>query len=135
MKIETQAQAVIYFIQQLDIEMVDDILEDNRTYQDFKKSIFIWKLRNALDEFIRGGDTFLHAYTGTCNEKSCHYKCGGISFIGNKTYNYVDMVIEIKDGIIQDMYECSLFKRTHPGIVRQNRIWIDKFDPLTPERL
>ncbi len=33
--LKTQAGAVIYFLQKIDIDMVSDILYDNRTYQDF----------------------------------------------------------------------------------------------------
>ncbi len=128
-RIETQAQAVIYFMQRMDIEMVDAILEDNRTYQDFEKSVFITKLGLALHEFTMDGDTFLKAYSGTCDEKDCHYKCKEISFIGNNTHNYLDLVIEIKEGIIHDMYECREFKRLTPGVDSLKRIRINKFAP------
>lgn len=33
-KLETQADAVIYFIRKLDAEMTGDILDDYQTYQD-----------------------------------------------------------------------------------------------------
>ncbi len=40
-KLITQVDAIIYFIQKLDAEMVSDILDDNLTYQEFPKHIFI----------------------------------------------------------------------------------------------
>ena len=120
--LHTQADAIIYFIQRLDIDMLSDILEDNRTYQDFEKSLFIHKLGNAFNEFIKAGDTFLQCHNGFCNSKLCNYKCKGFSFTGNFSGNYLDMIIEIKDGTVQDMYECSEFKMQIKGIKKNERI-------------
>lgn len=129
-RIETQADAIIYFLQKLDVEMVGEILEDNRTYQDFEKYIFINKLDCALDEFIQAGDTFLDRYEGFCNDKTCNYKCKGFTFIGNNSGHYIDLIIDIKNGIIQDMYECILFKCGDENLSKNIRIKIDKFDFL-----
>ena len=57
--LKTQADAILYFLQRLDIDMVDDILDNNRTYQDFEKPLFIHKLGNALNKFFEARDTFL----------------------------------------------------------------------------
>ena len=126
--LHTQADAVIYFFQRLDIDMVSDILEDNRTYQDFEKPLFVHKLGNAFDEFRKAGDTFLQCYRGFCNSKLCNYKCNGFSFTGNFSGNYLDMIIEIKDGIVQDMYECSEFKMQKKGIKKNERIVLHTFN-------
>jgi len=67
----TQADAFLYFLQRLDLSMVDAILEENRTYQDFEKHVFIRKLGYSLHEFIQAGDTFLNRYHGCCNSKTC----------------------------------------------------------------
>ena len=80
--LETQAEAVIYFLKDWILEWSVNILDDNCTYQDFEKYIFIHKLGNALDEFIAAGDTFLNCYSGFCNAEICNYKCSGFSFIG-----------------------------------------------------
>ena len=126
--LNTQADAVIYFFQRLDVNMISDILEDNRTYQDFEKPLFVHKLGNAFDEFIKAGDTFLQCHTGFCNSKLCNYKCNGFSFTGNFSGNYLDMIIEIKDGIVQDMYECSEFKMQVKGIKKNKRIVLHTFN-------
>lgn len=124
-KLVTQVDAVIYFLQKLDIEMVSDILEDSRTYQDFEKSIFIHKLGNALDEFIGAGDTFLECYSGFCNARICNYKCSGFSFIGNNSNNYFDLIIENKKGVVHDIYECTEFKSLETGYQKEKRVRID----------
>ena len=65
-EIKSQADAVLYFFQRMDIEMIDTLLEDDRKYQDFEKNIFIEKLGIALDEFRKAGDTSLNRYSGHC---------------------------------------------------------------------
>lgn len=62
--IKTQSDAVLHFLQHMDIEMIDSILESNRTYQDFEKNTFVQKLGYALDEFIQSGDTYLNRFPG-----------------------------------------------------------------------
>ena len=125
-KLDKQADAVLYFLQGLDIEMVNAVLEDNRTYQDFEKHVFIQKLDYALDEFIQAGDTYLNRYPGHCNSEICNYKCKGFTLIGNNSGHFFDLIIDIKDGVVLDIYECTLFKCLAKGLSKNNRIVIDK---------
>jgi hypothetical protein len=129
--IKTQADAVVYFIQRLDIDMINDILDDNRTYQDMKKNIFIHKLGICFDEFTAAGDTFLHYYGGHCRSKTCNFNCSGFSFVGNNSKNYLDLIIDTKEGVIQDIYECGEFCITNAGIEKKNRIRIEKFGSVS----
>ena len=125
-KLKTQAQAVIHFIQQLDIEMVDSLLDDSLEYQDMRKDLFINKLGHAFNEFIEAGDTFLLASKGFCNSVICNFQCKGYSFTGNNSGNFLDMIIEIEDGKVIDMYECTHFKTKTENPLKNNRIEIDK---------
>ena len=124
--IKTQSDAVLHFLQHLDIEMIDSVLEPNRTYQDFEKYTFVQKLGYALDEFIQSGDTYLNSFSGQCNSEICNYKCKGFTFIGNNSGNYFDLIIDIKEGVVQDIYECSLFKCFNQLVSKNKRIEIDK---------
>jgi hypothetical protein len=124
--IKTQSDAVLHFLQHLDIEMIDSVLEPNRTYQDFEKNTFVQKLGYALDEFIQSGDSYLNRFPGQCNSEICNYRCKGFTFIGNNSGNYFHLIIDIKEGVIQDIYECSLFKCFNQIISKNKRIEIDK---------
>lgn len=126
--LKTQVDAVLYFLQRLDIDMVSRVLEDKRTYQNFAKPLFIKKLEDALDEFIEAGDTYLNRYNGSCNSKSCNYKCKGYSFVGNNSANYFDLIIDVKDGVVLDIYECFSFKCENQEIRKNEYIGIDKSD-------
>lgn len=125
-RLKTQADAIVYFIQKLDAEMVNDILDDNLTYQEFSKHIFIQKLGHALDEFIRCGDEFLKIFKGSCNEETCNIGLTGFSFIGNRSKNYMDLLIEINEGRVLDICECNCFINEDEGIEKRKRIQIDK---------
>lgn len=129
-RLVNQSDAILYFLQRMDIEMINDILDDGRTYQGFGKSLFIHKLGNAFDEFIEEGDSFLSCYNGFCNSETCNYNCSGFSLIGNHSKNYLNLIIEIKEGIVHDMYECSKFRISKNSITRRNRIRINRFDTL-----
>jgi hypothetical protein len=127
-QLKTQADAILYFLQNLDIDMVNSILEDNRTYQDFPKKKFINKLDDAMDDFLNSGDTFLHKHSGFCNSEECNFMCRGYSFIGNNSSNYIDLIFEIKDNVIQDIYECTKFKCDEDDLKKNIKIEIDKSD-------
>jgi len=110
-----QAEAVIYFLQRLDVKMLSLILE-NHQYQYFEKDLFIKKLGEALQKFTEAGDTFLNISSGHCNLNICHFNCTGFTFIGNKSKNYMNLIIEIKDGIVQNISDCNYFKKDMDGI-------------------
>lgn len=126
--LETQEDAVLYFLQRLDCAMVSDVLDDGRTYQNFTKPLFIKKLDVALDAFIAAGDTYLNRYKGTCNSQKCNFNCAGYSFVGNTSGNYFDLIIDIRDGIVQDIYECSDFNCDSTSVVKRRRIELDSSD-------
>ena len=126
--IMTQADAVLHFLQHLDIEMVDSVLDPKFTYQKFEKHIFIRKIGYALDEFIESGDTFLYLYPGQCNGERCNYGCKGFTFIGNNSGNYFDLIVDIRDGVVHDMYECCVFKSSELSISENKCIIIDRLN-------
>ncbi len=121
----TQDQAVLYFIQKMDIEMVDLILSNDYTYQDFHKSVFIRKIGYAFDEFMEAGNTHLNKYEGLCDAKICNYKCTGYTFIGNKTNHFFDLIIDIKDGVVCDIYECTILKNEKDLARKEIRVMLN----------
>lgn len=119
--LQTQEDAVLYFLQRLDVNMLGLILEDNRTYQDFKKPFFLKELDTLFDKFLNAGDSYMNKYNGVCGAKICkNFKCKGYSFVGNITSNYFDLIIEVKDHIVTDIYECGDFD-CDDFIVRRNK--------------
>jgi hypothetical protein len=125
--LSNQSEAVIHFLKVLDIDMISLVLDDNRTYQDFKKHVFIQKLAAALDQFVQSGDTYLNHYNGFCNSELCNYRCKGYSFVGNNSGNYFNLIFSVEDGVVNDIYECTEFKCLDENVKTNERIEIDKF--------
>lgn len=121
----TQVDAVFYFLQRLDMDMLKLVLEE-ATYQDFDKRTFLRKLSYALESFLEKGDTYLNVYPGTCVSTACdNVSCFGYSFIGNKTANYMDLIFDVKADKVKDIYECFHFMNSDDGVVKEEQVLID----------
>ena len=127
--IKTQHQAFLHFFKQLDIEMVDMLLDENRTYSDLKKSLFMTKLRNAFSQFIEAGDDCLISYQGACCSEECDScGCSGFSFYGNNSRLFIDLIVKEEKGRVVDIYDCSDFKSSSPKRDFDKRIKIDRIE-------
>lgn len=110
-KLTTQVEAIIHYFQEMDIEMIDLILDDNKTYDDEPKSVFINKLEKKFDCFRQEGDTSLIAFAGFCDSNYCSGSCkNGYAFIGLKSGYILALIIEASNGNVLDIFECYNFK-------------------------
>jgi hypothetical protein len=127
--LRTQLDATLYFLQRFDIEMLKLILEDNFTYQDYDKKTFLRKLSYVFDEFQDKGNNYLNVFEGNCNSSVCtNLNCKGFSFVGNKTNHHMDLIIEIIDNKVCDIYECYDFQIENDTILKSGKITIDSQD-------
>lgn len=126
--LNTQSDAVIHYIKHLDIDMIESLLDGELTYQDFSKITFIQKFGVALDEFIQAGDTELLISNGFCNEFICNNQCSGYRFSSKTTGLYFDLIIDIEDGQVTDIYECSSFLCLSSDTNANKRVRIDRRD-------
>ena len=124
--ITTQSDAVIHFIKNLDIDMIDTLLDDKYTYQDLKKSVFIQKLGIAFEEFTKAGDTQLEVNNGFCSQFICNNQCSGLRFSSKESGLYFDLIIDLDNGIVTDIYECSSFLCLSTDLNAQKRVLIDR---------
>jgi hypothetical protein len=124
-QVHTHLGCVLYYIQRLDLEMVSDLLDDNRTYQDMKKEVFIEKLGIAFDTFRERGDTYLNRSEGFCNAPICNYKKNGYSLRGTCSHDFMDLIFETENDLIKDIYECTEFKCKNTCPQKGNRIMIN----------
>lgn len=117
-ELNTQAKAIKYFFERMDIEMIDAFLSEEQTYQDVKKQLFINELERVFNQFKNNGDTNLIAFEGSCN--SCIKGKFGYTFVGNVSANYLSIIFDINDGKIIDLYDCSSFN-TRIGTLELNQ--------------
>jgi len=119
---DTQLKAIIYYIAHLDIEMLSAYLEDDKTYQDWPKYLFLNKLSKAFDAFEKAGDKVLSVHKGVCG--GCTKGCGGVTFLG-KQGDYMDIIFVVENQEIKDIYECSNLVNFKKIKGKMKRVWID----------
>jgi hypothetical protein len=120
-----QYEAVVYFMAHLDIEMVSSFLDDDKTYQDFPKYLFVSKLIKAFEQFEKAGDRVLSLHKGGC--AGCSKGCRGFTFLG-KQGNYMDILFLMEGDEIKDIYECSNFVNDEEVPNKLNSVDIDPID-------
>jgi hypothetical protein len=125
-KLDTQAEAVLYFLCRLDIDMVNELLDPTRTYADLPKARFIEKLGVVFNKFIYAGDESLSLEAGFCSSLDCD-NCGslGYTFIGNVSGHFMDLIVMEEDGKIIDIFDCTYLDVEGSTRNRNLRIEID----------
>lgn len=124
--LKTQLDAVIHFFTKMDVDMVSTLLDNQTTYQDYNKSLFIRKLGDLFFEFSQLGNMALFVEKGECYGCSCGVS--GYTFIGNKSHSYIDIVfVSDAEGKISDIYECGEFFNKRAKFKKVNRLYLDKY--------
>lgn len=107
----TKYDFLIQSIADLDIDSVDLLLDDHRTYQDMEKKKFVQRLKDVMTDFMKLGDHELIAYSGACG--SCVKGCKGFAFVGPNSMQHIDLIIQYDGENITDIFSCSLLKLDH----------------------
>jgi hypothetical protein len=133
--LRTLADAVRYFIQSMDTDMLYTLLDDKITYQDFNRNEFILKLERLMEDFKSNGDTFLNAVEGRCGD--CYKEKTGYMFIGNNSKRYMNLLFDLDKGEITDLFECSNFKTQFKFRHLTKRVYVDpkNYNPFNRNNL
>lgn len=107
---KTHLEAVIHFIEKMNIQKLDELLL-KEYYSSIPKRKFMEELKIVFKAFNTSGDTVLYANPGIC--QGCRNGCGGYTFLSNKSRNYIDLIIKSKDNLVTDIFECSQFKNNN----------------------
>jgi hypothetical protein len=107
----TKYDFLIQSIADLDIDSVDMMLDEHRTYQDMEKKKFVRRLKDVMTDFMTSGDHELIAYSGTCG--SCVKGCKGYAFVGPHSMQHLDLIIQYDGENITDIFSCALLKLDH----------------------
>ncbi len=135
-------KTIISYFQSMDVEMLRLYLKDDYTYQDTTKEIFLNEIASIFEAHKNSGDTEIILYPGNCGApNSLCDNCGkkGYRMVGNNSGNYIDLIFEIEEDDIKDIYDCSRFesKEEVKNLGNQAYIYINADDkvtfPKTPE--
>lgn len=109
--------------------MLDVLLDDDKTYQDFTKKVFLGKIEELFSKLKKNGNTFLFSHKGFCDSNECSNQSEGYSFVGNKSKEHIDLIFEERDGDVNDIRQCTDFQLNNDYIERKNLLSISiKFD-------
>jgi len=107
---KSKKEIIISSFEKMDIDMLEMVLDDDKTYQNAHKSVFLEKLRKVFNKFKTNKDVCLTAYKGKCNGDCPNKGINGFSFFGNTTKNHLDLLFEEKESEIEDICCCSYFE-------------------------
>ncbi|MCE7043949.1 hypothetical protein [Dyadobacter sp. CY312] len=107
MNILDQKSALIYFIEDLDIEMIGSILDPDVKCLNESKQDFLRIFANCFDLFRRKGNSLLVRTPGRCKFSANN----GESFIfsGDVSKDYIEINILTKEGRVIGIHECYCF--------------------------
>jgi hypothetical protein len=106
-------KTILSYFQTLDIAKLRLYLKEDYTYQDTTKEIFLNEIEDIFKALHNSGDTEILLYPGYCGATSdmCD-NCGkkGYRMVGNKSGNHIDLIFEIENDDIKDIFDCSRFE-------------------------
>jgi len=133
-----KTHAILDAFCEMNIEQLEKLLDDGRTYQDVKKSLFLKKLWLVFDKLSSNGEKRLDMCSGSCGRKECNFGCSGYLFKSPISGKYLSLIFEeLKDGDdFQDIYQCYDFKLNAGTVASDNSIhlffWSDEKANFVP---
>lgn len=127
LKPDTKEKAIRYFIQKMDIEMLDDILDDKVSFGDFSKSKFLTVLQGMFTKLNASGDTHLIPKKGVCTH--CLKGKKGFTFKGNNSNFHFILIFNHLDEGKLDLRECRSFSRINKYCF-SDRLYFDKSNSI-----
>jgi tetratricopeptide (TPR) repeat protein len=129
--------SILKYMSEMDIEMLSLILDENKTYQDATKEVFLEKLNEAFEKFKKESDTQLKPYPGVCQSTECtNSGCTGYSFVGNNSGAALDLIFDEKNGEVHDIYYCNGMASDSPKLDETKavriHIWADEQADYVP---
>ncbi len=105
----TKKELIIQAFENLDAEMLDILLDDDKSYQDVPKQIFVDALKKQFAEIRTYDDTKFDfkSYKGQCD--FCQKGKSGYSFVNSEGQCYMSLVFEEDDDNFTDIYSCGSF--------------------------
>ncbi len=106
---KTEAEAMIYYIQMMDLEMIELILKSDTRLESFNVERFIQSMSIRFQYLNK--EKVLQAFPGFCNSNICDNCCNpGYLFLAPINRRYFSLLFNTDNGKVWDIYECFDFK-------------------------
>ena|GEM_PF-1938688 len=123
---QNKKDLILESFQKMDITMLEALLDDDKTYQDATKEVFLEKLNKAFSQLQDSGDTTLIQQKGYCGSERCENNgCGGYSFVGNHSKRHMDLIFLEQDAEISDIFHCNHFISGKEGLEDGGLVYVD----------
>jgi hypothetical protein len=111
---------IIKAITEMDIDLLDVVLDNDKAYMEVSKCLFIKTLSIEFDKLKKQGITrFEKVSKGTCNK--CYKGCNGYTFL-TKNNDYLDLLFKEENNEIVDLFRCSDLKN-NDNLIKKNCIY------------
>lgn len=132
-QIKTHTDAIVYFFESFDIEMIDTLLVDGEQYCGLDKAAFLEKIDEIFKIFISAGNTRLVGFREVSNEHkkkfstfSDYYNNSvGYSFVGNNSSHFLDLMFIEEKGVVKSVLDCGNLYLNLPDRDDINRLSIE----------
>lgn len=101
-------ELIVKAISAMDLEQLE-ILTENYLSQNKRKE-FLNDIKSKFNKFKENNDTHLIAHSGSCDAYYCNKGTSGLTFIGNNSNTYCNIIFENKNGVCTDICLCRKFK-------------------------
>jgi hypothetical protein len=95
----------------MNIGMLSVLLDDDKTYDDAEKEVFLAKMEIIFEQFRNDGDSELIPSRGNCGSKKCSSAgCSGYAFEGNLSGMFMALIFKETEEDVTDIFQCSQFE-------------------------
>ena len=127
LKYKSVEEALLYYFERMDIDKIDQLLP-NLVFRGFSKEKYIELLSNSFDLIKSRNNTKLNITTGKCQSCIPGYKSYHME--GDKDGSYFNLLIEIENGSIKDLYECHHHRSdSTQNFMNGGKVSIDTINP------
>ncbi len=116
----TSYNQIVHCIANLDIQLLNELLDENRTYNDISKTDFISRISEVFDYFRKEcGEIKLVPVKGVCGSSLCvNCNSPGITFRGMVSGKYMSLIINVEDDKVTDIFQCKEFKLSNGNVIK-----------------
>lgn len=116
----TNKETIAKAIKEMNIDLLDVVLDNDKAYMEVSKEAFIKTLKNKFDNLKKQGvNKFEKVLEGTCNK--CYKGCKGYTFL-TKNNDYLDLLFKEENNEIVNIFRCSDFKNEE-NLIKKNCIY------------
>lgn len=132
-QIKTHTDAIVYFFESFDIEMIDTLLVDGEQYCGLDKAAFLEKINEIFKVFIIAGNTRLIGFREIIDSDQTKFSSFsdyynnsvGYSFVGNNSSHFLDLMFIEEKGIIKSVLDCGNLYLNLPDRDDINRLSVE----------